>query len=245
MNLQILVRGSVITGATGLLMAANVVQAASGVLSVTPSSLTVATGATVTVDFREDSASTPVNAVQLNLTYPADKLDVVSVDGSGSAFGIKAQETRGNGSIVVARGSLKAVSGSQEVTRVTLRGKSSGNAAVMLASGSALVSSDNNANVLSTAVGSTVVSMSVTTAGSGASKAAEDSTTQPVVKAAPAQIAPKATLTPGDVPSSSVAPTPHQGRDLPMTGAVAAGGGIGLGSIGFAGVMWYRRRKLK
>jgi chitodextrinase len=57
----------------------------------TPASQTYAGGATVTVQVRENSATTAVNAVQANFTYPANLLRVTGVSYTNSAYGIQAE----------------------------------------------------------------------------------------------------------------------------------------------------------
>jgi hypothetical protein len=126
------------------------------ILYVSPASLKVSSGNTLAIEIWMDAKSQPVNAVQANLSYPADKFDFSSVDNSGSAFEVAAQSDGGNGSIKIARGHVGSLSGKQLVTRVNLVAKSGtgkGNATINFTSGSVIVRSTDNVNVLSGTTG--------------------------------------------------------------------------------------------
>jgi hypothetical protein len=121
-------------------------------LSLAPSSAQVARGSTLSVQIWADSADQPVNAVQINLSYPVDKLNFVSIDTANSAFGVAAQNTGGNGVIDIARGATDPVSGRSLVATVKFtpltaaKGKSK--AVISFTPGTVLVSSNTNGNVL-------------------------------------------------------------------------------------------------
>ena len=125
-------------------------------LSVAPASQKVKNGATLELAVWEDSKSTAVNAVQADLTYPADKFDFVSIDAANSAFAVEASSTGGDGKISIARGTTTEVSGRQLVATVQLRARvASGKATVSFASTSSLLSSQDNANILQQTTGGT------------------------------------------------------------------------------------------
>jgi hypothetical protein len=115
-----------------------------------PQTKSYAQGTTFTVELREDSGSQLVNAVQANLSYPADKLDFVSIDTTGSAFGTQAQNDGGNGQIAIARGNTTAQTGNQLIAKITFKTKTTaGTLTVPFVSGTQLVSSSTNKNILS------------------------------------------------------------------------------------------------
>jgi YD repeat-containing protein len=113
-----------------------------------PASVVVGPNGTVTVDVRENSGTTAVNAVQANFTYPIGLLTFVSIDGcvqSGTTcsapFGTQAESTGASGLVKIGRGIAAAtVTGDQLVARVTFNAGATGGAATMaFASGTALV----------------------------------------------------------------------------------------------------------
>lgn len=119
-------------------------------LYLSPSSKTVAQGSSFSVAVRVNTGGSKVNAVQVNLKYPTDKLDILSVSTSGSAFEISAENSKGGGSIKIGRGTLTAKSGNLLIATLTFRAKtSSGSATVSSTSGTAVVRSSDNTNILS------------------------------------------------------------------------------------------------
>jgi chitodextrinase len=114
-----------------------------------PSSQTVGPNGTITVDIRENSGTTSVNAVQANFTYPTSLLTFVSIDASTSAFSIQAEGTGSAGTVKIGRGTTTPVSGDQLVARVTFQGGATGGAATLaFSSGTSLVSSSSNQDIL-------------------------------------------------------------------------------------------------
>lgn len=131
-------------------------KVSSASLSLTPSKSTVTAGQTFTVQVRENSGTTTVNAVQADLVYPADKLTLVSIDDTGSAFGVKATEAEGVGTAEITRGNTTPLTGNQLVATLNFQaepGKGSSN--VTFAGTSALLASQTNTNVISTTSGAT------------------------------------------------------------------------------------------
>lgn len=131
------------------------VFAASATLYLSPGSSSVAQGATLIVNIRENSGSEPVNSVQANLSYPANLLDFVKIN-DGSAWGVKAENSGGGGSVRIARGAFSAVSGDQLVASVHFKAKtSSGSATINFASGSQVISANSNSDIMAAANGGT------------------------------------------------------------------------------------------
>lgn len=135
--------------------ASPVLAAASLYLS--PASSTVSQGGSFSVGVRVNTGGAKVNAVQAYLSYPADKLDFVSVAGGGS-FSIQAENSGGGGAVKIVRGvdpAVGSVSGDNLVATVTFRARlSSGSAAVSFTSASKVVSTSNK-NILSGKSGGT------------------------------------------------------------------------------------------
>jgi chitodextrinase len=122
----------------------------------TPASQTIAGNTNITVQVRENSGTTPVNAVQANFSYPASLLTYVSMDTTGSAFGTAAQGTGGSGSVNIARGTscngtCSTLTGDQLIATVTFKSTTtSGTAALAFTTGTALVgAAAPNPNLLS------------------------------------------------------------------------------------------------
>lgn len=133
------------------------VSAASASLSLSPASSSVSKGSTLTVSIRENSGSEPVNSVQANLSYPANLFDYVSTSNS-SAWGVIAETSGGGGSVRVARGANPAVTGSQVVATVRFKAKTdTGTASISFASGSAVVSANDNKDIMSGSSGGSYI----------------------------------------------------------------------------------------
>jgi hypothetical protein len=93
-------------------------------ISITPSSQkNISPTNTLTLGIWEDSQSTPVNAVQANLTYDAKVFDFVNIDAAVSAFEIQAQAFGSNGTINIARGHVGNLTGKQLIAYITLKPK--------------------------------------------------------------------------------------------------------------------------
>ncbi len=128
---------------------ASPVLAASSQLYLSPSSRSVVIGGTLSVGVRVNTGGDTVNAVQANLSYPADKLDFLSISASGSAFEIQAENSGGGGNVRIARGTLSGAAGDKLVATVNFRAKTdNGSAAISFAGGSSVVRSSDNQNTL-------------------------------------------------------------------------------------------------
>jgi hypothetical protein len=127
-------------------------------LSLSPSSQTVQSGSTLTVQIWEDSGLSTINAVQANLAYPISKLNLVKIDSTSTAFGVEAQSSGGNGVINIARGSTTPLSGKQLVatlnfTPLTSTSKQRSTASVTFTTGTALLSDVTNLDILAATYG--------------------------------------------------------------------------------------------
>lgn len=127
-----------------------------------PASQTLGPNTTFTVQVREDSGTTPVNAVQANFSYPAALVDFVSISTTGTAFTTDAPSSGGSGQVSIARGIIGNLTGDKLIATVTFKTKTtSGTANMAFTTGTALVSSSSNQNLLaslaSTGGGSYVV----------------------------------------------------------------------------------------
>lgn len=117
-------------------------------LYVTPASGSYAVGASFTVTVRVNTTD-QVNAVTADLTYSSN-LQYISIDGSGSAFGIDASSSGGGGNVSINRATISPVSGDQLVARVTFKVLSAGTGTIGMAGSSQALSSSTNQNVVST-----------------------------------------------------------------------------------------------
>ena len=113
-----------------------------------PPSQNFSVGSTITIEVHENSGSAPVNAVQANFSYPADKLTFVSADGSASGFTTQAQSTGGSGQVSLARGVIGTLTGDQLVAKVTFKVNIAGTANLSFVNGTSLISSSTNQNII-------------------------------------------------------------------------------------------------
>jgi len=121
---------------------------------VSPPSQSVVQNTTFSVQVREDSGVEPVNAVQAVLTFDTARLEASSIDSSSSAFQITAQETIGTGTITIARGvsgGNPPLTGDKLVAIINFKAKiNPGGTTVNFASGTVLIRSTDNTDILGT-----------------------------------------------------------------------------------------------
>ena len=111
----------------------NLTQAA-GSIYLSPASATIAKDSYFSVSVRVNADT--VDAVQANLSYPADKIDFTGLSYGGTGFEIQAEGSGGGGSIRIARGATSAKSGDVLVATISFRAKvDSGSATVSFTSG--------------------------------------------------------------------------------------------------------------
>jgi chitodextrinase len=148
-NRSLLLFGLVFAAVGGYIIWRSFAAPAPPTIYLSPASQTVGPGATITVQVRENSGTTTVNAVQANLSYPTSLLTFVSSSTTGTAFSVEAQDTGGGGVINLARGTTTPVSGDQLIATLTFTATStSGAASVVFTNGTALVSSGTNQDIL-------------------------------------------------------------------------------------------------
>lgn len=134
-------------------------------LKIDPATATVAPGQNVTVSVMTDTGTDEVNAVQADFSYPADKLEFVSIDGAGSAFGTEAPSTGGTGKVSIARGTITPVSGSKLVAKVTFKALANGSAPLNFIAGTALLKASDNTDIIGTLGNTSGSTITVGTAG--------------------------------------------------------------------------------
>lgn len=128
-------------------------------VSLVPSATSVNLGANVTVQVRENSTTQGVNAVGVNITYDATKLQYVSVSETGSVFGLVAETTSNTGSLTLVRatsGGAAPLTGDQLVTTVTFKALAAGNVTLGLGTGTVLLRASDNTDVLAVKNGTTL-----------------------------------------------------------------------------------------
>ena len=119
-------------------------------LYVSPGSQQVSVGQTLQLAIKLNTNNQDVNAIQADLSYPADKFEFVKIDGANSLFNIDASSTGGNGTISIARGNLTSVNSTDAlIATVHLKALSSGRrASVSFNDSSAILRASDNTNIL-------------------------------------------------------------------------------------------------
>lgn len=126
--------------------------AASGAMSLVPSTPTVNIGSTVQVAIRINATDDTVNFVQANLTFDATKLQYVSTSDASTSFPLVASNQAGTGTLEIARGTnggTAPISGDALVSTVTFKALATGSTTVGLGAESIIVSSKTNKDILS------------------------------------------------------------------------------------------------
>lgn len=141
-------------------------------MSPSPASGTYTIGKTFVVNVSVSSPDQPINAVSGVLTFPADKLEVLSVGTGGSVVNLWAQQpsfSNGAGTVtfegIVLNPGFTGSGG--RVVSVSFRAKAAGSATVSFRSGSVLANDGRGSNVL-TGLGSARYSIEVQTTGPAA-----------------------------------------------------------------------------
>jgi Cohesin domain len=206
-----------------------------------PSSGSKNAGQSLAVQVYANTGGQSVNAVQIDFTYPASKLSYVSVDGTGSAFGIAASNTSGNGTVSFARGNISAVTGTVLVGTVNFTVLSSaGTATLAWLNSSAVVSATTNQNIVGTMTSAyfTVVVPSTPTPTPAPTHTptpvpGTTHTPTPTPKSSTATHTPTPSATPTTVAAAgSSTPTPTStpdtsGNETPASSATPAAGPLG------------------
>jgi hypothetical protein len=118
--------------------------AATSLVYITPSSGAFTAGQSLTIYVRVN-AQAPINGVQANLTYPADKFNVSSISYGGTAFGMEGESVASGGVIRMGRATGSDVTGDHLVGTVNLVAKvNTGSASISFAGGTALANDVNS-----------------------------------------------------------------------------------------------------
>jgi anti-sigma-K factor RskA len=104
-------------------------------------------GKVVKYEIREDSGSTPVNAIQIKGLYVKEQLEFKGVDEAGSSFPISTESKGDGGSISLARGTTTSVTGDHLVAKVVFKPLTSQPAEPVMTDGTILVATANTANI--------------------------------------------------------------------------------------------------
>lgn len=199
-------------------------------LLLSPSSASVTTGQTFTVDVRVNSNGQTVNGVQSNITYPIGLLSVASINSTAGVFDVKAQQIDdGNGTITLAFGAFTPQSGSNLlVATITFLAKAPGSANVVFQNPT-VISNISNKDVLKNYINGVYaisgVAITPTPTQSGPTPTSSVSTptptTIPTSTAAPTPTAtpipPTATPTPSPIPTSAPSLTPTNTPGISVT----------------------------
>jgi hypothetical protein len=108
---------------------------------------TVAVGGTFTAEIYVNT-TTSVNAVQADLTYPANLLEYQSVSSTGSAFNADLISNVVNGSLSFVRAKIGGGSGTMLVATVTFKGLKDGRAEIKMLDTSMATDSETSENVV-------------------------------------------------------------------------------------------------
>ena len=127
-------------------------KARAATLTISPSSGSYQNGKTFFASVFVSSASEAMNAASGIISYPADKLEVLSVSKSGSIFSLWAQEpSYGSGQVefagIVLNPGYKGSSG--KIITINFKAKSTGEANVNFSSGSVLANDGQGTNIIS------------------------------------------------------------------------------------------------
>jgi hypothetical protein len=135
-----------------LLAAMSVGQASAGADSgelILSSGITnVTVGQIVNVQVRENSGPTLVNAVQANVTYDPDHMNVKKIDTSGSPFSVNVGQSD-NGSVITLSQGLEGpgLTGTQNIANIQFEMTKTGSVTLGFGEGSSLIRSDNGASL--------------------------------------------------------------------------------------------------
>src|SRR3989344_816040 len=101
------------------------------------------------VQVRVNTNGEPINAVEAVVNYPIASLEYVSIDGTGSSFGLEVPTTTSPGSVTISRGTVAPVNGDGLIATLTFKPIiASGVAAISFSAASQAISSNSNSNIL-------------------------------------------------------------------------------------------------
>lgn len=119
-----------------------------------PGSGSIGIGGVTYVQIRLSAGGDSVNGVSAYLSYPSDKIEVVSMS-YGGAFGIAAEGSYGGGGVRISRGNISGVGGDVNVGTMGIRGKTTGSATISFTGGSAAPRASDSSDSLSGSSGGT------------------------------------------------------------------------------------------
>lgn len=137
----------------GVVLPAAPARAAGG-FSMSPNGGSYQVGNTVSVTIRVDTGSEETNAVTAEFTYPANLLEYVGTDATGSNFNVAAAEKGGNGLVHYSRGANDPVKGNLLVQKANFRVIGSGTATLQFTNDTIAVSIKDHSTNVATAKGS-------------------------------------------------------------------------------------------
>ena len=124
---------------------------------ISPQSGAQALNKTFTVDIKIDSQGDGINAAQAKVIFPADKLEIKTVDKTGSVFGFWPEEptfSNENGVVDFIGGTVNGVSGaSLHILRIVFNAKSVGETPISLDEGAITIDDGTGTNILTEIVG--------------------------------------------------------------------------------------------
>lgn len=157
------------------------VQAASASISLEGNKSIITNGGLLVVAVYMNGGGTPIQAVQADLSFPANKLQYIGFSSTGSAFEVGANISRSNGFVSIPRGTTSPVTGSALVGTVTFKALvGSGNATISVAASSTLVS---DGNAVPYVAGAESVNFGTTAADAPAAPAPPKDVRAPVISA--------------------------------------------------------------
>lgn len=141
-------------------------QAAGG-FSFTPNAGNYPVGSSLSVTIRVDTGTEETNAVTAEFTYPADLLEYVSSDATGSNFDILAAEKGGNGLVHFSRGASDPVKGNLLVQKANFRVIGTGMATLRFTDDTIAVQAQDNTTDVATGKGTASFGLTAATTNPG------------------------------------------------------------------------------
>ena len=136
----------------GVVLPASTVYAAGG-FSMTPDNGSYQVGSTVSVTIKVATGNEETNAVTAEFTYPANLLEYLGTDATGSNFNVAAAEKGGNGLVHYSRGANDPVKGNLIVQKANFRVVGTGTATLRFTDDTMAVSIEDNSTNVATAKG--------------------------------------------------------------------------------------------
>jgi hypothetical protein len=150
----------------GLFLQTGRAHAATASLYLSPANQNITPGSTVSLTIHENSGADPVNAVQIKLNYPTDKLSFSNISYTGNEFDVHAAQSGGGGLVLLAVGKTPPpATGDQIVATVNFQATGTGAANINFGcnfsysgctDGNAVVRDTDNIDILSGTTGATV-----------------------------------------------------------------------------------------